>query len=257
MTFCAKIIKYSLAGPGARSIPVSILRRELAEAADACSLFDNVKRAKTVVCLMLMSLELQPLLQRLPAGISGVLPTDEATLTSEDALTAKDTKTGQCGTLSNSSTQAPTSCHSAKWPTPKPSEWQDVELVAVRALTTLGWAVSTVSVTHTSVQDTDSLVEQLCQLLQHLVAGHLLDLDLDVQKLFDVGLQPVLDAQLQGHTESEGLAALMLSRFAIDSRLALQGQQCARQICYIFGESSQSIVVFDTSRNVGHARFRS
>ena len=229
-----------LAGPGARSTPTSLLQKALAEAADSCSLAGNVRRAWTAVSLMITSLHLHPLSQRLAAGVSA----GKATPTVQDA------KTGLCGPLSNSSTQAQTSCQPETWPTPKPNEWQDVELVAVRAFTTLDWAVSTVSATHTSVEDTSSLVARLCQLLLYLVAGHLPDLDLDMQKLFDVGLQPVLDAQLKGHAESEGLAAMMLSRLATDSRLTLQGQKCARQICHMFGGSSQQSVichVFDTS----------
>ena len=230
-----------LAGPKAHSIPASILQRELAAAADACSLAHNVQRAWKAVCLMIKSLELHPLSQRLPAGVSGGLPVDK------DTMTTKNMKITQSGELSTASAQPPTSCQPEVWPTPEPNEWQGVQLVALRAFTILGWAVSTVSVNHTSVQDTNILVQRLCQVLQHLVAGHLPDLDLDMQTLFGVGLQPVLDAQLGGHAESEGLAAMMLLRLAADSRLALQGQLRAHQICLMFGESSQPIVVFDTS----------
>lgn len=130
-------------------------------------------------------LELHPLSQRLPAGVSGGLPVDK------DTMTAENTKTGQCGKLPIAAAQPPTSCQPEMWPTPEPNEWQDVELVALRAVTILGWAVSTVSASHTSVQDTNVLVQRLCQLLQHLVAGHLPDLDLDMQRLFGVGLRPV------------------------------------------------------------------
>ena len=192
---------------------------------------------------MITSLHLHPLSQRLSAGVSA----GKATLTGQDA------KTGLPGTASTASTRAATSRQPEKWPTPKANEWQDVELIALRAFTTLDWAVSTVSATHTSGEDTSSLVARLCQLLLYLVAGHLPDLDLDMQRLFDVGLQPVLDAQLKGHAEFEGLAAMMLSRLATDSRLVLQGQKCARQICHIFGGSSLPTVichVFDTSCSV-------
>lgn len=143
---------------------------------------------------MITSLQLHPLSQRLSAGVSA----GKATLSAQDAMT------GLRGTSSTASTRAPTSCQPEKWPTPKPNEWQEVELVAVRAFTTLGWAVSTVSTTHTSVQDTRSLVERLCQLLHHLVAGHLPDLDLGMHEIFEVGLQPVLDAQLKGHADLRG-----------------------------------------------------
>ena len=144
--------------------------------------------------------------------------------------------------MSNASTHAQTECQSEKWPTPKPNEWQVVQLVAVRAFTTLDWALSTLGAAHPAVMKRDSLICILCYFLKCLLAGHLLDLDLDVQQLFKIGLRPVLDAELDGHAESEGLAAMMLSRLAIDSRLALQGRACARQICYIYGESSQSTV---------------
>ena len=235
MNFCAKVISYPLAYPKAQSLPASVLQQELAAAADACNLVDSVRKAVTAVCLMIKSLARHPLSQRLPAEVSGGL------LASEGTLTAEDIKTGLCGPKSTTctSTQEQIDCQPDKWPFPEPNEWQDVQLVAVRAFTTVDWAVSTLGAAHPAVTKRDSLIGLLCYLLERLLAGHLPDLDLDVQELFKIGLQPVLDAELDGHAESEGLAAMMLSRLAIDSRFALQGRACARQICYIFGESSQ------------------
>ena len=225
MILCEKTSSYLLAGPEASAV------REV----ESPGMQQDA--ALTAVCLMLKTLEIHPLSRRLPSGVSGGMPAGK------DALTAEDTKTGQCGTASNASTQAPTSCQPDKWPTPRPKEWKDVELVAVRAFNSIRWAAHIMSVAQTFVKNRKSLVERLCQLLQHLVAGHLPDLDLDMQQLFDVGLQPVLDAQVEGRAGSEGLAAMMLTRLATDSRLALQGQKCAHQICFIFGESSQPTVV--------------
>lgn len=55
---------------------------------------------------------------------------------------------------------------------------------------------------------------------QRLVIGHLPALDLDMQKLFEAGLQPILTAQLAGHTTTCDLTVAMLSRLRlqIDSR---------------------------------------
>lgn len=189
------------------------------------------------VYLMITLLELHPLSQRPPPKVSGGLPAGK------DTLAAEDIKAGLCGTPSDASTQARCSFQSQKWATPKPNDWQDIKLIAIRAFTTLGWARSTTVRAHTSVDTIKPLVEQMCQLIQHLLAGHLPDLDLDMQTLFDIGLQPVLDAELGGHAGFKTLAAAMLSRLATDSSLMVQGRTCARHICHIFCESSQASVI--------------
>ena len=69
------------------------------------------------------------------------------------------------------------------------------------------------------------------------MAGHLPDLGLDMQKLFDAGLHPVLIAQVTRHAARAGLAAAMLSRMAVDSSLMSQGSSSARLICSLFCKS--------------------
>lgn len=68
---------------------------------------------------------------------------------------------------------------------------------------------------------------------------HLPDLDLDVQKLFHEGLQPIL-LVVQEHTEYTGLVVAMFSRLAIDYSLHDYGQPEAKLIFTMFCESKQA-----------------
>ena len=128
---------------------------------------------------------------------------------------------------------------SQKWPTPKPNEWQDIELVFTRASCTLIWALSTLqcNMLKESVQQ---LLGQLCQVMQLLAGGHMPDLDLDMRSLFTAGLSPVLSAQHAEHPGYSGLATAMLSRLGKDCSLIPQSLDHATQMCSLFCESQQA-----------------
>ena len=124
-----------------------------------------------------------------------------------------------------------------KWPRPTPDEWQDVDLVAARAFTTLHWSSLPQVMRSVSAEDYHMLVASLAYLLHCLVVGHLLDVDLDVSMLFSVGLDPVLRLISAGHAEYTDLAVAMLSRLAMDRALIPTGCRQAQAIFAIFCES--------------------
>ena len=133
--------------------------------------------------------------------------------------TTEGDSTSQPRPGTNASSQAPALHQRATWPTPKPSGWQDIELVAERACMSLHWALSLRSVHHIPSETVHRLIAILCQLIQHLVAGHLPDLDLDMHKLFKSGLHPILTAQLKGQLADTELVVAMMTRMAIDPDL--------------------------------------
>ena len=125
----------------------------------------------------------------------------------------------------------------ALWPTPKPSDWHSIELIAVKACMRLEWALSLTSLQRVRAKAVHKLTALLCHLLQCLVAGHLPDLGLDMQKLYKAGLDPVLTAQVDGHAACSGLASAMLSRMAVDSSLMSKDSSTARLIGAVFCKS--------------------
>ena len=139
------------------------------------------------------------------------------------------------------STQAQAVHQPALWPTPKPTDWQDIELVAVKACMSLDWALSLSGLPCIPAETSHKLTALLCHLLQCLVAGHLPDRGLDMQKLFKAGLHPILTAQVAGHAACSDLAAALLSRMAVDSSLMSQGSSTARLICSVFCKSRTAI----------------
>ena len=90
-----------------------------------------------------------------------------------------------------------------RWLTPKSNEWQGIQLVVVsKACITLTWALSILQpILHKNTlgETRHQLVGQLSQLMQLLAIGHMPDMDLDMRKLFKVGLRPVLGAQYLEH----------------------------------------------------------
>lgn len=180
----------------------AVIEQELLQQLD-----DSVYNTHDAVSMANSLLDLHPLSQRPPAEVSSV-----------------------------STTHAQASSQAAKWPTPKPSEWKDIELVASRACTSLKWVLSLDSTGHHHLDDDYSeLTRDLCQLIQRLVIGHLPDLDLDMQPLFQAGLQPVLAALRAGHVVYTGLAVAMLSRLGTDSTLISQSRTAdALQVLSVF-----------------------
>lgn len=130
-----------------------------------------------------------------------------------------------------------------RWPTPKSNEWQDIQLVFLKACITLTWALSIFS-THTSQEHfrgDSASVGQLSQLMQLLAIGHMPDMDLDMRKLFKVGMRPVLGAQYFEHPGYSGFTIAMLSRLARDCSLMPQSLDHALGIGSLFCESSQTV----------------
>lgn len=133
------------------------------------------------------------------------------------------TTTGDSADQQCVSTHAEAPSQPELWPTPKPSEWANIALVAEKACLTLDWALSSKASREVVYQ----LLVQLCELLKCLVIGHLPDLGLDMYKLFRRGLQPVLAAQLVQCTGYRDLAVAMLSRLAVDCSLIPGGEASA------------------------------
>ena len=126
-----------------------------------------------------------------------------------------------------------------QWPTPKSTEWADIVLVTERACSALEQALL---IRLTSPDSIHELILQLCQLLKCLVIGHLPDMGLDMYKLFQDGLQPVLKAQVVGIVEYTDLAVAVLSRLAADCNLLpAEGRRLAGpQIISVFCEFLQA-----------------
>ena len=108
------------------------------------------------------------------------------------------------------------------WSTPTPAEWSDIELVITRGCVTLHWAQLPRVAHHLPPQAARhqrQLVQQLCKLIHQLVGGHVLDMSINMKKLFDAALLPVLRAYSPDTSEPSALLAIMLSRLAVDSTL--------------------------------------
>lgn len=203
--------------------------------------------------LMVTLLKAQPLSQQPTPEVSSAPPAQNQTPPMHNDSPASSTVPGMAP-----QTQA-TSPLSARWPTPKPSQWLDIELVATRACTTLGWALSPAVVCQVPAEALDSLAVQLYQLIQRLVIGHLPGLELSVRKLFRLGLQPILAFHSRGYAETTGPVAAMLSRLAVDSSASLAvamlsrlardssvipvGCTHAAEICNIFCKSGSSMTL--------------
>lgn len=199
---------------------------------------DNMFNTHDAICMVNRLLDLHPLSQRLPAEVASVSTSEGPP--SDCATAIKDGSNAQHSTVVNASSHAQALSQPATWPTPRPSEWKDIELVASRASASLRWALALDAPDDLS-DEVDELRRELCQLIQRLVIGHLPDLDLDMQKLFKAGLYPVLAAQLAGRAESTGLAVAMLSRLTMDSTLISQTQPAdAAQMLSVFCELQQA-----------------
>ena len=185
------------------------------------------------VDLMLTLLPRHPLSQRREPE-AAVEPTTE-----DHANATGDDSSEQDSTTDSASTQASSyaSIEPEVWPTPKPKQWRDIELVASRAGVAVDWAFSLPALPQDAQEVLDLLQSQLRQLVELLVIGHLPDWRLDMSTLFKAALQPVLSALLAGHEQYTALAVAMLSRLAIDGRLVPESMtDAAVQIIMIFCE---------------------
>lgn len=184
--------------------------------------------------LMIRLLKLRPLSPRPPLDDDfGVLPAQSHNQIKEG------NNAGQHRPAA-ASTPAQALHQPAVWPTPKPTEWHDIKLVAIKACMSLDWALSLRSAQLVPAETLHRLTAMLCQLIQRLVAGHLPDLDLNMENLFTAGQPGLHAAQLEGHAECTGLAAAMLARLAVDSKLVAQGTLSAGPISSIFCKSPKA-----------------
>ena len=190
--------------------------------------------AHDTVGLVNRLLDLHPLSQRPPAAAPPLLVT---------FLNQKGSQAAQASSAQQQFTAAAMAQVQAafpqKWPTPKPNEWQDIELVFTRACFTLSWALSTIGRSRFK-ETVQQLIGQLCQVMQLLASGHMPDLNLDMRSVFTAGLSPVLSAQYAEHPGYSGLATAMLSRLGKDCSLIPQSLDHAVQICSLFCELQQA-----------------
>ncbi len=147
------------------------------------------------------------------------------------------------------------------WPTPLVNEWDDIQTTVTRAFLTLEWLLrqdpgsleADASCAHDSCAR--GLIHAMVALIYKLVAGHLLDEKLNMQRVFTSGLLPILEAwSIYGLTDwnLNLLGQLLLARMTTDAavrscdkKLDASGKQ--REICAIlqlakmFGEQSISV----------------
>ena len=142
------------------------------------------------------------------------------------------------------------------WPTPSVTVWDGIQTTVTRAFLTLEWLLRQHSLkadasSHAS-SDAQCLMHAIAALIYKLVAGHLLDRKLNMQRVFTSGVLPVLEAwSLCGLTylEMNVLGHMLLTRMTTDAALrscdkGLDASGKQREICAIqqlakmFGEQS-------------------
>ncbi len=116
------------------------------------------------------------------------------------------------------------------WPTPSAAAWSDIQTVASRAFFTLEW-ISAVGLPSSTGSQTSKksdqpdcwmLTQDLAAFLHKLLAGHVLDVKLDMSRVCASGLTVVLQIWLCYHMSLRhvnDLALLLLKRIATDEVL--------------------------------------
>ncbi len=147
------------------------------------------------------------------------------------------------------------------WPTPSVTVWDDIQTTVTRAFLTLEWLLrqhslnADASPAHDS--DAQRLMHDIAALIYRLVAGHLLDEKLNMQRVFLSGFLPVLEAwSIYGlaNLDLNTLGQMLLTRMTTDPTLRccdikLDASGKLREICAVqqlakmFGE--HSIFVLD------------
>ena len=231
----------SLSTPGTRAgtqVPSTATPSPAVAATDSIGdLTACVKITQKAVDLTLTLLELHRLSQQSSPEVSSAQPAQDQALPMNNDSPASSTARTAAGLGAQAQAAPPLS---ETWPTPKPSQWLDIELVATQPCHTLRWALSSAAKRHVPAETLHSLAARLCLVIQRLVIGHLQDLDLSVYKLFVLGLEPVLNFHLQGDAEDTSLAVAMLSRLATDCNVIPVGCIHASEICYIHCKSDGS-----------------
>jgi len=112
------------------------------------------------------------------------------------------------------------------WPTPSAAAWEDIQTVACRLWLTLEWLLKpdkqAAEFSGPDIQGCWPLTLQLAALLHKLLAGHLLDPKLNMQRIFSSGMMTVMSAwythRLQIRHVND-LGWLLLKRMVSDSGL--------------------------------------
>ncbi len=116
------------------------------------------------------------------------------------------------------------------WPTPSAAAWSDIQTVASRAFFTLEWIAAVGLPSSTGSQtsrmsdqpDCWMLMQDLAAFLQKLLAGHVLNVKLDMSRVCASGLAAVLQFWSRSHMSFRHvnhLALLLLKRIATDEGL--------------------------------------
>ena len=122
------------------------------------------------------------------------------------------------------------------WPTPSAAAWSDIQTVASRAFFTLEW-ISAVGLSGSQTSkksdqpDCWMLMQDLAAFLHKLLAGHVLDVKLDMSRICASGLAAVLQFWLCSHMSFRHvnhLALLLLKRIATDERLRSCPDPCSK-----------------------------
>ena len=152
------------------------------------------------------------------------------------------------------------------WPTPSVIVWDENQTIVTRAFLTSEWLLRQDSLradasSHAS-SDAQRLMHAIAALIYKLVVGHLLDRELNMQRVFTSGLLPILEAWSfypYGLTSMDlnALGLMLLTRMttniavrSCDKALDASGKQreiCAiQQLAKMFGESSARFVLFSS-----------
>ncbi len=147
------------------------------------------------------------------------------------------------------------------WPTPLVTEWDDIQTTVTRAFLTLEWLLrQDLASPEAGASQADDLcamdlIYAIASSIYKLIAGHLLDKKLNMQRVFTSGLLPILEAwSIYGLTNLnlKRLGELLLKRMTTDAAVrscdkSLDGIGEQRAICAVqqlakmFGEQSISI----------------
>ena len=134
-------------------------------------------------------------------------------------------------------------------PTPPPAVWRQIETIVLRALVLLDWVLTNTG-SNPSVQceldqqsehdklETALLVE-LERLFQTLLLPHLLDMQLDMGRVYKEGLRAVLISQCFLKDGFGSLATAMLRRLAQDTRLVKKHGAADNFTTYALHEDSR------------------
>ncbi|KAA6429241.1 MAG: vacuolar sorting 23A [Trebouxia sp. A1-2] len=128
-------------------------------------------------------------------------------------------------------------------PTPPPAVWRQIETIVLRALVLLNWVISSTVSSPTQQSELDKwgpLFEELEQLFQTLLLPHLLDMQLDMGRMYKKGLNAVLLSQCLNINRLCSLATAMLLRLAQDTRLAKKHGTADKSTSYALHENSHS-----------------